>query len=255
VESKSFRAAGFGWFAYLVTSSLGLGFAMGITAYWPPLLISLGFPRFRRYSDAVLQTVIAALLDLQPWLSFDYQAFDRALSELNRDRKTGVLLVSNHRSHLDTFLLLSRVRGIRVLAKRGLFFVPFLGFIMWTSRQIPVRRKNLKAFVSAMDTIADRLRAGEIVHVFPEMTRSPPEFRGVAPFNAAPFLVAMKVGVPIFPIAVRGTGETWPKGSFSLKPGTTVRLLPLASIPATRFSDFAGAKELAEFCRLEIESA
>lgn len=262
MESKSIpigeRIVGFGWFFYLVSSCLVLGTAMGLSGYCLALLISLGFPAFRRVSDAILQGTISFMLSIQPWLDFDGLEFRNVYSELEktaRDRKTGILIVSNHRSHLDTFLLLARIPGVRVLAKRGLFAVPFLGLVMWTSRQIPVRRKSLKAFVAAMDEIGERLAAGETVHVFPEMTRSAPGYPGVAGFNPAPFLTAMRVGAPILPLAIVGTSETWPKGSFALRKGGSVRVKPLAPIHPSEFTRFGGAKELAEHCRSEIETA
>lgn len=260
MESKSIpieaEIVGFGYFFYLILTSLIVGFGIGLSIYGTALLISLIFPPFRRVSDRILQKSIEFVMRIQFWMKFDSREFGRAYGDLRRrGGAQGVLLVSNHRSHLDTFLLLAKVSGIRVLAKRELFAVPLLGFVMWTSRQIPVRRKNLGAFVSAMDAISDRLRAGEVVHVFPEMTRAPAEFRGVAGFNAAPFLTAMKVGVPIFPFAIAGTAAAWPKGSFSLKGGTRVALVPLSPIAPDDFVRFAGAKELAEHCRAEIETA
>ena len=262
MESKSIpieaRIAGLGWFLYLVLTSLVLGFGLGTLLYWPVRLISFAFPDLRPLSDRIMQKSISVLLGAQPWLAFGSREFARAISavqDVGGDRKSGVLLVSNHRSHLDMFLLLARVPGIRVLAKRGLFAIPLLGFMMVASRQIPVRRKNLKSFVGAMDTIGERLAAGEIVHVFPEMTRSVPDFRGVAAFNPAPFLTAMKAGVPILPFLITGTSETWPKGSFALRPGTAVKLSPLTPIRREALPKFAGAKELAEFCRAEIEAA
>jgi 1-acyl-sn-glycerol-3-phosphate acyltransferase len=230
---------------------------MSLSGYGLALLISLVFPKFRVVSDEILRRTIALLLSGLPWLKFDSEEFDRAYAaaRLTGGAKTGILLVSNHRSHLDTFLLLSRVRGIRVLAKRSLFAVPLLGLVMWTSRQIPVRRKHLKSFVSAMDTIGRRLAAGEVVHVFPEMTRAAPGFPGVAPFNPAPIRAAMKAGVPILPLVIQGTGEVWPKGAFAIRSGAEVRLRPLALIPPSRFGDFSGAKELSDFIRKEIEGA
>jgi 1-acyl-sn-glycerol-3-phosphate acyltransferase len=259
LPSGGARIAGFGWFLYLVFTSLLFGFAMGLSVYWLALLISLGFPRFRRVSDAILRRTISFLMGSQPWLQFEYREFMESYTSLRKrfpaDGKTGILLISNHRSHLDTFLLLSRVPGIRVLAKRGLFAVPLLGMVMWTSRQIPVRRKDLKSFVHAMEEIGERLAAGEVVYVFPEMTRASPEFPGVAAFNPAPFLTAIKAGVPILPFAIRGTGETWPKGSFSFRRGFSVDLVPLPVIEAEAAKKYPGAKDLAEYCRTVIEAA
>jgi 1-acyl-sn-glycerol-3-phosphate acyltransferase len=261
VESKSIpigrQIVGLGWFLYLVATCLVLGTAMAISAYAPALLISLGIPKFRAVSDAILQRTVAFMLRAQPWLRFDGSALTRAFAALggvDSGRRPGLLLVSNHRSHLDTFLLLGRIPGVHVLAKRGLFAVPFLGLVMWTSRQIPVRRRSLKSFVEAMDEIGVRLAAGEIVHVFPEMTRASAGSNGVAPFNPGPFLVAMRLGVPILPLAMTGTSDVWPKGSFSLRAGRPVRAFALAPIRPADFSRFESAKDLAEYCRLEIES-
>jgi 1-acyl-sn-glycerol-3-phosphate acyltransferase len=262
VESKSIpigtRIIGLGWFFYLVVTSLVWGLGLSLVLYWPVRLISFVFPKASGLADRVLQRSISVLMAGQPWLKFDSREFFRvieALQAASPNGKTGILLVSNHRSHLDMFLLLSRVPGIRVLAKRGLFAVPLVGFMMVATRQIPVRRKNLGSFVTAMDTIAERLAAGEVVHVFPEMTRSAPDFLGVGAFNPAPFLMAMKVGVPILPFVITGTAETWPKGSFALRPGSLARIRSLTPIRREALSKFSGAKELAEFCRREIEGA
>lgn len=262
MESKSIpigdRIVGFGWFFYLVASCLVLGTAMGLTGYCLSLLISLGFPPFRKVSDAILQGTVSYMMSIQPWLEYDGRQFKAAYNEAEaaaRARKTGILLVSNHRSHLDTFLLLARIPGVRVLAKRGLFAVPFLGLVMWTSRQIPIRRKSLKSFVEAMDEIGERLAAGETVHVFPEMTRAAPDFGGVAGFNPAPFLTAMRVGAPILPLAILGTSETWPKGSFVLRKRGPITVRPLTPVAPGEFTRFASAKDLAEHCRSEIETA
>jgi len=250
---------GLGWFFYLVLSCLILGFGMGLSCYCAALLISLAFPSFRRVSDRILQWTVAFMLSVQPWLRFDGKELSRAYLNLSASTSApgqpGILLISNHRSHLDTFLLLGRISGVRVLAKRGLFAVPFLGLVMWTSRQIPIRRKSLKSFVEAMDEIGERLAAGETVHVFPEMTRANADFDGVADFNPGPFLTAMKIGAPILPLAMLGTSETWPKGSFALRRGANVNVKALAPIRAEDYSRFLGAKELAEFCRTGIESA
>lgn len=228
---------------------------MALVAYFPCLLISLGIPEFRAHADRILRKSVDLMLRTQSWLRFETADFERALAEARAvaaRRGTGVLLVANHRSHLDMFLLLARVAGIRVLAKSGLFAVPFLGVIMWTSRQIPVRRRDLRAFVAAMDVIGERLAAGEVVHVFPEMTRAEPGFPGVAPFNPAPFLVAQKIGAPILPFVIRGTSAIWPKGSFAIRTGSAV-VDPLA--PIVEPAAFSGAKELAEECRAAIEAA
>ena len=82
-----------------------------------------------------------------------------------------------------------------------------------------------------------------------------PDFPGVAEFNPAPFLVAMKAGAPILPFVIHGTGEAWPKGSYAIHAGVPVWLEPLPALRSEEFAGFDGAKALAEYARARIDAA
>jgi 1-acyl-sn-glycerol-3-phosphate acyltransferase len=129
----------------------------------------------------------------------------------------GFLLVSNHRSHLDAFILLSKIRGIKIMARRSLFSLPGIGTIMSVSRQIPVEEQGMGSYLLAMETVRKRLRGGETVHVFPEMTRCPHGFVGTLDFSPMPFHIARQEGIPILPIVFKGTDSVWPRGEMGLK--------------------------------------
>lgn len=208
--------------------------------------LSRFFPTLGPSADRSLGRGVALLLRLQPWMRSRLD-----IPALPSDR--GVLLVSNHRSHLDVFLLLSRVPGIRVLAKSSLFKIPFLGQMMRYSRQIPVERGRLDAFIKAMDTIRYELRRGEHVHVFPEMTRCAPGFEGVQTFLTAPFHAAIQEKALILPLVVKGTDRFWPKGVF----GLVWRAEPcsLEALPFVEADRFPTAEALRNEIQSQIEKA
>jgi len=53
------------------------------------------------------------------------------------------IYMSNHESGIDILLLLLAIRqDVRFLAKRSLFWVPFMGWSMWLAGFVPVDRRR-----------------------------------------------------------------------------------------------------------------
>ena len=215
------------WLLYFIFM---IGLVGACTAYLiciPLYLLGYWIPGCQRLADRMLRRGVFTLMSVQPWLQAD---IDISLTSKQDPHTSGRLLVSNHRSHLDAFLLLSRVPGIRIMAKSSLFSIPFLGLIMKLSQQIPIQRGKMDAFFAAMETVRKRLRAGETVHIFPEMTRCAPGFKGTLNFSSAPFSAAIQENVVVIPIAFRSTDAAWPKGTFGLsfrRPVSAVALEPI----------------------------
>jgi 1-acyl-sn-glycerol-3-phosphate acyltransferase len=180
-------------------------------------------------------------MKLQPWFNAEV-ALDAVASKSDHAR----LLVSNHRSHLDAFILLSRVPGVRIFAKSALFNVPFLGLMMRASRQIPVKRGRIEAFWKAIETVRTRLQNGETVHVFPEMTRCAPGTNGTLEFSTAPFLTAMQTGTPVTPIVFKGTDGVWPKGAWGLAYRQPVTARALEALDPSAFESADALKHEAQ---------
>lgn len=231
---------------FLATISvIGLLFAYGIAT--PLHLIGRLWPQVGRLADLILQKAIFFLMSTQPWLA---ARIEISIPD-SRARTTGYLLVSNHRSHLDSFILLSRVPGIRIMAKQSLFFVPFLGIMMWVTKQIPAKRGELDSFLNAMALIRKRLRQGEVVHVFPEMTRCQPGLRGTLKFSTAPFVTAFQEKVPVIPIVFTGTDDAWPKGYWGIH---FRRPIVACSLEALDPHDFPDAVTLRDEVKRRIEA-
>ena len=233
------------WLLYFV---LCIGIVGGILAYGvviPLYILGYLWPSAANLADRVMCRGIRLLMLIQPWFRGDVEL------DLPQNGK-GCLLVSNHRSHLDAFILLSRVEGIRILAKSSLFHIPFLWPMMRLSKQIPVKRGNLQSFFQAIDRVEALVSQGDTVHVFPEMTRCERGFSGTQSFSIAPFRSAMKGGFDVVPIVIEGTDEVWPKSTLGLCFRQPVRVRSLKALDPKKFSS---ADELMRAAREQIQSA
>ncbi len=218
------------WLIYFVGSIGFIGIFFSGLFYFPVSIAARLFPRLEPMRERVLKRGVLFLMWAQPWYN----------ASVNIDvphEEGGVLLVSNHRSHLDVFVLLSRVAGLRILAKSALFRIPFLSIYMRTSQQIKVERNDLRDWVKAMDEVGRRLRLGERVHVFPELTRCEPGYEGVKAFAAAPFQAAIKQGAVIVPVVFKNTDGVWPKGDPGINFRAPVAVRSLAPIRAAEYSN------------------
>lgn len=137
-----------------------------------------------------------------------------------------VIYMANHQSNFDILALLACVRRpFRWLAKKELFRIPLFGAAMRAAGCIEVDRADREKAVASMDEAVRRIQQGESVIIFPEGTRSPDA--RLLPFKKGGFMTALKAGVPIVPIAIRGSGAILPKHSLRLRPGTiSVTFLP-----------------------------
>lgn len=234
------------WLIFFLINIAVLGSTAFFLLYFPLTALSYLLPQLRSWPDGVLKRGVALLMWIQPWFNAEMDL------PYPRCHSGGILFVSNHRSHLDVFILLARIAGIRVLAKKSLFRVPFLGFFMRASGQIGVERGELKDWLSAMDEVRKRLRQGERVHIFPEMTRCEPGANGVRSFRAAPFLAAMQEDAMVIPIVFQGTDLVWPKGQLGLSFRAPVRA---RTLEALRAKDFPSVNALMTETHTRIEQA
>jgi 1-acyl-sn-glycerol-3-phosphate acyltransferase len=131
----------------------------------------------------------------------------RATGQHHMPGSGGVLLVCNHLSFLDVFLLGIPLRRPLNYVARSTLFVPVLGALIRSVGGFPIQREGIGA--SGMKETLRRLRAGGIVTLFPEGTRSPDGRLG--PLRAGIAVLVSRAGVPIVPAGVAGTFEVWPR--------------------------------------------
>jgi len=133
------------------------------------------------------------------------------------------IFMSNHVSNLDPPILIPIIPGrCSVLVKKELFRIPILGAGMRVADLVPVDRSNREAAIESVNAAVRVLERGLHMVIFPEGTRS--EDGRLLPFKKGPFHLAMESGVPVIPVTLLGTFESWPKTRFGLRPRTATVL-------------------------------
>jgi 1-acyl-sn-glycerol-3-phosphate acyltransferase len=139
-----------------------------------------------------------------------------------RDTKTAKLIVSNHISASDPFLVACLPEVLVQVVNVWPFKLPVWGVFARWSGYLNVRRMEPDAFVEAC---AELLREGTSIVAFPEGTRAGENPMG--PFHSAIFRVALATKVPIVPMCIYGNAHAPARGSLLLEPSVVrVHCLP-----------------------------
>lgn len=128
----------------------------------------------------------------------------------NIPRSGPVILAPNHRAHVDPpYLSLITARPMHFMAKEELFKVPVLSAIIRGVETFPVKRGVPDR--AALRHAVDLLKAGRVVTIFPEGTRS--EDSALRPAEKGFALIARQADAVIVPVAIEGTEKILPKGA------------------------------------------
>lgn len=164
------------------------------------------------------------------------------------DRTGRYLVVANHQSLFDIPVCMAVIPvETKYFAKKELARIPFFGAMFYFFDHVLVDRTSKRGAVRSLHDAKKRLERWSLV-IFPEGTRS---LDGkVHSFKTGGLALAAEAGVPILPVAIRGTGVVLPKGENAVRPGTVhVKVFP--SIPPDRAAD---RKQLAERLETTIRS-
>jgi len=145
------------------------------------------------------------------------------------------IFAANHQSQFDIFALQGFLGvDFRWLAKKELFQVPIWGPAMRKAGYIPVDRSRGRQALKSLGEAAQKIAAGTSVIIFPEGTRTPNGM--LQEFKAGAMILAIKSGVDIVPVAIKGTYEILPKGKLLMNPGNvTIRVgKPIATKDKTQ---------------------
>lgn len=123
----------------------------------------------------------------------------------------GYVVVANHESQADPFLLSWLPFDMRWVAKEELFKPPVVGWAMRFGGDIPLRRGDGESVREMMNECERALAGGISVMMFPEGTRS--KDGNLLPFKDGAFGLAIRAGVPVLPVAIAGTHAMRPKHS------------------------------------------
>jgi 1-acyl-sn-glycerol-3-phosphate acyltransferase len=145
---------------------------------------------------------------------------------------SGTVYASNHVSWYDVFGIASVIPRYTFVAKAELRKIPIFGWGAEGAGVVFLARENRKSAFEAYELVAEKIRKGLNVVVFPEGTRGY-EY-ALRPFKKGPFVLAIAAGAPVVPIVVYGAREVMHKGSFRVSPGT-VHIHLLEPVPTTGY--------------------
>jgi 1-acyl-sn-glycerol-3-phosphate acyltransferase len=125
------------------------------------------------------------------------------------------VVVCNHRSYLDSILLISLFARHSTIVKSGLFDIPLFGRMLQWSGYIPSSAEGRFAemMVRRIEEMDTFLAGGGNLIVFPEGTRS--RDGSLGRFNKGAFKIARHCRAPICVLFIQNTERMFRRGSFS----------------------------------------
>lgn len=124
---------------------------------------------------------------------------------------------ANHLSYMDTPVLFAKLPfQFRILAKGGLWKVPFIGWHLHRSGQVPVDQSSARSSIMSLNGGVAALKAGLPLVIFPEGGRS--STGRTQSFVSGGAFMAIRAQVPLVPVTLIGTYELLPIHSYSLRP-------------------------------------
>lgn len=127
------------------------------------------------------------------------------------------VIAANHISAFDIPVLYTELpMHFRIVANKPLFKLPFVGWHLRRSGQIPIDRSTMKTTIKTLHVAVEDLKQGLSVVIFPEGGRSPSG--RIQPFMNGAFYVAIKAQAPVLPVAIVGTYEVLPMNTFHIMP-------------------------------------
>jgi 1-acyl-sn-glycerol-3-phosphate acyltransferase len=163
-----------------------------------------------------------ALARVNPW-----RIHFSGLENLITDRPC--VIVANHQSLADIPVFAHLRVDAKWLGKAELYRLPVIGWMMRMAGDVPVERGDRVKAARALMQCARVLRQGCSVFCFPEGTRS--RDGNLLPFNAGPFQMAIREGVPVLPLVVEGSGAALPRNTWLFGPSQDVYVRVLEAVP------------------------
>lgn len=130
------------------------------------------------------------------------------------------VLAPNHESLYDIVVLASLPIDFRWISKDSVRRIPFIGWTMIAMGCFFVKRDKSGHDLNVMKHVEDALHDGAVVVIFPEGTRS--RSGELLPFKKGAFKTAVNAGVPLIPVAIKGTYSIAPPGKLPQKRGHRV---------------------------------
>ena len=197
----------FRWLTYLLVMPL---IALATTAFGCVSLIAGLWDKSGRQQHAIAHAwaKVLLLISLSPVTLIG--------AEKLHEHETAVY-ASNHLSYYDTPVLFAKLPfQFRILAKQSLWKVPFIGWYLNRSGQVPVDQSGVRSAIASLNRGVATLKAGLPLVLFPEGGRA--ASGQTQPFVSGAAYMAIKAQLPLIPLTLVGTYELLPIHTYHLTP-------------------------------------
>jgi 1-acyl-sn-glycerol-3-phosphate acyltransferase len=124
---------------------------------------------------------------------------------------------SNHLSYMDTPALFAKLPfQFRIFAKSSLWKIPFIGWYLNRSGQVPIDQKSPRTAIAGLLRGVATVKSGLSLVLFPEGGRAADG--NLQSMMSGCAFMAIRAGVPLIPIALIGTYELLPIHTYHLSP-------------------------------------
>lgn len=191
--------------SYIAWAEIGLCTLTGAILITPIFVVTRPFDPNRRIAGRMFRLIAVWSSRFHPFWRF------RIHGPLPASPPRNTVVVGNHASQADPFLISLLPWEMKWLTKAEMFRMPVMGYMLRMVGDIPVHRGKKDSARQAMEQCANYLRRGMPVMIFPEGTRS--RDGQLQPFKDGAFRLAIENGSDILPIAIAGTQHALPKHS------------------------------------------
>jgi 1-acyl-sn-glycerol-3-phosphate acyltransferase len=123
-----------------------------------------------------------------------------ALHSQGTPRGGATLVVANHVSWLD-ILAINAIQPVRFVSKADVRRWPLIGWLVACGGTLFIERERKRDALRVVHQVAEALRAGDTIAVFPEGTTSPGDL--LLPFHGNLLQAAIATGAVVQPVALR----------------------------------------------------
>lgn len=172
-------------------------------------LVTFPFDKFNQIPNKALKGLAWFMMKANPGWKFFVQGAEY------KKIKEPTIVVANHQSFLDMPMTYLLPWSMKWVAKRSLFKIPILGWIIFMTGHIGIDRQSRKS-VKKLDKLVLPIKSGIPGMIFPEGTRT--SNGRLKTFKNGAFVLAKQYNFKVLPIVLNGGYSAMPAGSWKVKP-------------------------------------
>lgn len=221
---------------------------LSLVVFMPVAFVALPVDKRQRVHDACSILWSRGILGL-----VGVRLVVRGAEHVSRDER--YIIVANHQSLLDAMAMVAALQpltSVRMVARRGAFRIPLIGWAMRLFGHISVDPRSMRGSIAGLQQAQHGVARRWSTVFFPEGTRTADG--KMRPFHNSAFHIASRAGVRVLPVTLHGSYDMMPRHSnFVLRGGEIHVLIHPPVGPLEQTHDAAVAASTA--CHQLIEAA